>query len=357
MLSNSTIRQSVRGRQFPRQTDDVSLLLILTSIEDATADYLCGLLPAQDVAFLRLDTETFTETGFVEYGIEGATLWYAGRSYSPDAFSAVWYRRPRGVSIRGQFSAAHRLHASREWGASLDGFLAHIDASRWINHPAANARASNKLLQLSMARQGGLAVPETLMSRSIEEARLFFQRHNGRVVLKPLSVGYVEAPDGTLEAQIYTSMLRQEHLYDARLLEQCPTLLQQQIAKVEDVRITIIDDFVTAIGLSPRDGHAPVDIRETDPRQIVYTEVPLPSDTCTQVLHLVKRLGLRFAAVDMIRSEGNQWVFLEINPNGQWAWMDLLGGSKIASGFIAVFRDTMVNIAISRVTQSPPAHA
>jgi hypothetical protein len=29
-----------------------------------------------------------------------------------------------------------------------------------------------------------------------------------------------------------------------------------------------------------------------------------------------------------------EWQFLEINPNGQWAWMDLLGGTEIYELFI-----------------------
>lgn len=323
------------------------MLLVLTSTEDATADYLCTRLQTQSLPFLRIDTDTFAEIGFVEYGTAGVSLWYAARSYTPESFLVVWYRRPCGITVKGQSSAAERLHTSREWGASLDGFLAHIDTRRWINHPAANARASNKLLQLSMARRVGITTPETIVSRSSIEAQLFFQRHNGRVVIKPLSVGYVEAPDGTVEAQIYTSALRQEHLQDAQLLRKCPTLLQQRVEKGADVRVTIVDRLVTAISFTPQEAHAPIDIRETDPHEISYSSVPLPVDICGRLLHLTEHLDLRFAAVDMIWTAENQWVFLEVNPNGQWAWMDLLGGSDIASTFVTAFQSAMAGVSLS----------
>lgn len=323
------------------------MLLVLTSTEDATADYLCTRLQTQGLPFLRIDTDTFAEMGFVEYGSAGVSLWYAARSYTPDSFLAVWYRRPCGIAVKGEFGAAELLHTSREWGASLDGFLAHIDTRRWINHPAANARASSKLLQLSMAHGVGIMIPETIISRSSVEAQLFFQRHNGSVVIKPLSVGYVEAPDGTIEAQIYTSALRQEHLHEAHLLRRCPTLLQQRVEKGADVRITIVDRLVTAISFTPRKAHAPVDIRECDPREVDYACAPLPVDVRARLLRLIEHLELRFAAVDMIWTAENQWVFLEVNPNGQWAWMDLLGGSDIAATFVTAFQAALAGVSLS----------
>ena len=51
---------------------------------------------------------------------------------------------------------------------------------------------------------------------------------------------------------------------------------------------------------------------------------------------LVRSYGLRFAAIDMMVT-GDDWQFLEINPNGQWAWLDLLGGAEIYRSFLEVF--------------------
>ena len=38
-----------------------------------------------------------------------------------------------------------------------------------------------------------------------------------------------------------------------------------------------------------------------------------------------------------IGTDGN-WYFFEINPNGQWAWLDSDGGTNIAGSFIRAFR-------------------
>jgi glutathione synthase/RimK-type ligase-like ATP-grasp enzyme len=39
---------------------------------------------------------------------------------------------------------------------------------------------------------------------------------------------------------------------------------------------------------------------------------------------LVKKLGLEFGALDLIVTPDNEYVFVEINPNGQWAWIQQL---------------------------------
>ncbi len=45
---------------------------------------------------------------------------------------------------------------------------------------------------------------------------------------------------------------------------------------------------------------------------------------------LVRALNLRFGAIDLVRCDGKVW-FLEINPTGEWAWLEHVFGDRIAS--------------------------
>lgn len=314
------------------------MLLILTTSDDATTDYLCRRLLDERVEFVRLDTDLFAETSFVEYrGREVSLIIDEARVYA-SMIRNVWYRRPRGIVIRGVGTEAQRLHTSREWGASLDGFLAEVPQSHWMNHPASNARAGNKLFQLSIAPRFGLRLPETLITRSREEAQNFWISHEGKIVAKPLSVGHVEALDGSIEAQILTSEVCAEHLDNFALLASCPTLLQQRIEKGVDVRVTVVDRQICALAASPQQGTpTPVDIRQDGMSTLVYEPVTLPAEIVSRLLSLCEHLQLRFAAIDLIRSRNDEWFFLEVNPNGQWAWLDLVGASDIARLFTTTF--------------------
>lgn len=43
------------------------------------------------------------------------------------------------------------------------------------------------------------------------------------------------------------------------------------------------------------------------------------------------RLGLRFGALDFLVTPSGEWYFLEVNPNGQWAWIEQETGLPISS--------------------------
>ncbi len=44
----------------------------------------------------------------------------------------------------------------------------------------------------------------------------------------------------------------------------------------------------------------------------------------------MNRLGLRFGALDFLVTPDGEWYFLEINPNGQWAWIEQETGLPIS---------------------------
>jgi len=313
-------------------------LLILTATDDVTADYLCKRVVAHGIPALRIDTDTFSRDGFVEYRSDSIIVRMGDRSFAPEELTNVWCRRPRGILVHGSPDDAGTLHTSREWGAALDSFLCHVATPRWMNHPAANVRASSKLFQLGAARSVGLRVPDTLVTSNSEEALTFFSTCGGRVVAKPLSVGYVERPDGTLEGKIYTTRVLEHYLRDSSLLARCPTLLQQQVTKGVDVRVTAVDQQLVAMYLRPSKGSvAPVDIRRVDASRLVYERAIVPDHVSSRLLQLMSLLDIRFGALDFIETPDGEWFFLEVNPNGQWAWMDLLGASDIAELFVNSF--------------------
>jgi glutathione synthase/RimK-type ligase-like ATP-grasp enzyme len=56
----------------------------------------------------------------------------------------------------------------------------------------------------------------------------------------------------------------------------------------------------------------------------------LPAAIEEKCVALTQRLGLRFGCIDMIVTPEDKYVFLEINPNGQWRWVQELTGMPIA---------------------------
>ncbi len=156
--------------------------------------------------------------------------------------------------------------------------------------------------------------------------------------MKPLGRAYIERPDGDSDSLIYTNPVSESDLHDLTDLVNCPTLFQRAIQKQSDVRITVVDTEFHAIELIAKDdGRQRCDIRRNNMVDVKYRSIRLPEGIAVSLKQLVAHYHLRFAAIDMAVDEDGQWYFFEVNPNGQWAWLDLSGEAAIYKSFIASF--------------------
>lgn len=315
------------------------MLLVLTNSTDATADYLLSKMSAASVPFIRLDTDTLLRGVAFSYVTGRPQIQIANHRYIPDDFSTVWYRRPEHLLSETIPDSPEGKCVRDEWSEALEGFFAHIPRNRWVNYPADNALASRKLEQLTTAQSLGFVVPETCVTQTPAVLRDFFAHHHGEVIVKPLGNAYLERPDNEGDSVIFTNRVKATDLEDLTDLARCPTLFQQAVRKHSDIRITVIDDAIHAVELTANDdsGHQRCDIRRNNMADVTYRTIELPRDKADKLRILMRHYGLRFAAIDMAIAEDGTWYFFEINPNGQWAWLDLCGGTAIYKSFLASF--------------------
>lgn len=287
-----------------------------------------------------MDTDTCTEDWRVSYSLDGPVLTTKLKeNYMPSDISDVWYRRPKALEPPDGTDRNDKSHIAAEWSEALEGVLAHIPADRWMNHPARIATASHKLDQLSRAATHSLSVPQTLVTQDPEEMCRFWKTCDGKVIVKPLALGYIERELPDADSVIYTNIVSESDLDKLDTLHRCPTLFQQMVEKVLDVRITVVDEHVVPIAMrSTVPGEKGIDIRRRNMENVEYSSIQLPDSVRNSILSLLKGYGLRFAAVDMGISDQGEWFFFEINPNGQWAWLDLAGGFDIAAAFVESFK-------------------
>jgi len=63
-----------------------------------------------------------------------------------------------------------------------------------------------------------------------------------------------------------------------------------------------------------------------------YSPVDVPAPVADAVRRLMSALDLRFAAPDFVVSPDGEWHFIgDLNPNGQWAWIEQHTGLPIAA--------------------------
>ncbi len=260
------------------------------------------------------------------------------------AVEAVWWRRPQQPEVSDEIiDPTRRLFAANEAHEALAGLWFSLDA-RWINDPAKDHVAHRKVKQLRVAQEAGLRIPDTLITSDPAAARLFIDRHGYRdVIYKSFSAFETEWRE--------TRLLRPEELQLLDYVRYAPVIFQEYVDAVHDLRITIVGDEIFPAAIHSQETEYPVDFR-MDMHNAAIEEAVLPAGVADRLRDLMRRLGLVYGAIDMRRRPDGEHVFLEINPAGQWLFVEQATGQPIAA---ALARELLVGGA--RRGASEPAVA
>jgi len=121
-------------------------------------------------------------------------------------------------------------------------------------------------------------------------------------------------------------------LADMEKYDVTPCIFQQEIKKKLELRVTVIGKEVFCAQVdSQKSMESRTDWRREKNK---FESFNLPIDVAEMCVSLVEKLGLRFGAIDLILTPDDSFVFLEINPNGQWVWIETETGLKISEALI-----------------------
>jgi hypothetical protein len=235
-----------------------------------------------------------------------------GRTISLSAVKTIWWRRPYSPSDDVTFSEEVRTFVRGEWEHFIGGIEAFVSA-RWVNSPAANRLASRKGLQLVVAQKEGLRVPRTVITNDPEAVRTF-ARENPSLIYKRL--GPAPRPITATKPLLPADLERLDTLCN------CPAIFQEHIEARLDIRVTAIGTNLYAAEIDSQSGESPLDWRFD--HTVPFRPHTLDSETSRRLRTLMQRLGLLYGAIDLRLTPQDEYVFLEINPNGQYLFIELL---------------------------------
>lgn len=253
-----------------------------------------------------------------------------GNRFDLNDVRSVWWRlKPRYLVPQESVSELYNYYfIHREWIQIWDYLTLELSSKFQINDRKFDQLASNKLLQLKLAEAIGFKVPLTLVSNNFDEIGEFINstRHTS-AIFKTLTP-YM-SPDGMLA---YSTIIDTETLGDKRaLVKAVPGIFQEFIAKSFELRITIVGNHVFAARIeSEYSTKTRVDWREDIYNTSLYSEYTLESQFVSQILVLHKEFGLIYGAYDFIVDKNDNYFFLEVNPVGQWMWLEQALGFPIS---------------------------
>lgn len=293
-------------------------VIILSRAADEEANALGVRLAYSGVDYARLDVDRITTPGPFHFSVDDtATTGHVDNTSIDLDYGHVILLRHfdvDGVPIAPE-DPPSRKFLTQEWAHMLQ-VLARTSRATWVNDPD-RIQSLDRLTQLRLARQQGLGVPQTLVATDPYRVLNFAQRFPNGVVAKSLGTHFVEEPS----CQLHSFMPRVLPDLDDDFLAECqhvPTIYQEYIEALQEVRVTIAGDRVLAYAYHKSAPDQPW----TDPSAITPYDHQLPGHVKDSLFRFMEAAGLRLGQIDLLYTANGRYYFLEVNPTGDWLWLE-----------------------------------
>lgn len=302
-------------------------VVVVAEVGDMHADALAAVLRSEhDIEPVRVDTSIFpSTTGSFLLSDRGTRS-----TFGPDDLGgarSVWWRRSPPSTVPQGVNRSHNEYRQAECDGFVEGLLWALPAF-WVNDPGAERVASRKLVQLTAARESGLTVPTTLVTNDPCQATAF-AADRGRVVYKRTGTSRAEFAE--------TRLLGAEDLARLGTIRASPTTFQDYVEAEADLRVVWTPYETRTVRIDSQSGAGWLDSRLDT--SVDFTEVDLDPDVDAALARCMKRLGLVFGVVDLRLGVDGRTYFLEVNPQGQFAYLEFKSGSPMFSALARLLAD------------------
>ncbi|WP_411679671.1 MvdC/MvdD family ATP grasp protein [Clostridium thailandense] len=301
-------------------------ILILTNKEDVTVDFVVRELQRRKISYYRLNTEDIPDKISVNFDLNNNMFELNDKVKDINInllnFDSVYYRRPllNELNYIEKINLQEVNYLRSELGFILEGIYKILRNKYWLNNVYNIREAENKIYQLQVAQEIGFKIPMSVISNQNEEVNKVIEDCNNDCIIKPIKSGNMK--DKNCPKAVFTTKLDKSKFNNINQIESFPLFIQNNIHKQFDLRITVIGEYVFAAQIhSQNNRDSEIDWRRG--RKILeHKNHELPVKIRKMCIELTQKMNLNYSAIDMVLDKDGNYVFLEINPNGQWAWIE-----------------------------------
>lgn len=325
-------------------------ILIITSSDEFSIPPVVTAFEEMRQPYFRLDTDTILASQTVlnlalsDSNFGGEMRLQNGSAISTAHIRSVWFRRPRVPVAVGLFATTEEAEfAESEMSGALWSLYTNLDDVFWMNHPTPSRHVleHNKLLQMKIAAECGLRVPDTIVSNSAGEIIEFCRDHGGAVATKILRKSVFNNTAIRSGGWIYTNIVTLDYLErNADNISSTALMVQEYVPKKVELRVTAVGKRLLTCAIHSQDSErTKVDWRRYDFERVEHEIFNLPEAVERKIMTFMNRCSLSFGAIDLIVTPDDDFVFLEVNPNGQYGWIERLTGLPISRAIAEALAD------------------
>ena len=313
----------------------MSVLIITHSEDNESVARVVEAIARKGGHTIRFDTDRYpTDVRLTAYygssGDERLTLTNEEGEFDLREVDSIWHRRLNlGSRLPAGLDKQLRNASLGEASAAAHGMLASLKAFR-MDHLHHIRRAENKQLQLQVARELGLDIPRTLTTNDPAAVRAFAKSCEGGMVTKMLSSFAIY--DEGKELVVFTNPVKLEDLADLSGLSLCPATFQESIPKSLEIRVTVVGQRIMSASIDSQvSTRATHDWRRDGVSMLQeWNHYQLPAEVEEKILRLMDYFSLNYGAIDIILTPDRKHVFLELNPCGEFFWLERTPGLPIS---------------------------
>ncbi len=310
-------------------------VLIVTKTRDNTADFVLKRMKERRIPFARLNSDAFGREAklLLSYDAAGdhSAVILGKDVIIPDDIGKVWIRRIVRPEMPEIKNSEARLFAEQELEFSLRWYLNYLPC-RFLDKESDLNRARNKFDQLRTAQKLGLEIPVTVIANDSARAKRFADSA-AAVVAKSVAGFGIRRSDGF--EGIYTVEITPDKKEFLDSVSLAPVCFQEKVDKDYELRVTLVGDRIFACKIdSQKSDRTKLDWRRYDIENTPHVSCELDEELNNRLTAMTAHYNIRFASFDLVVTPSGKTVFLEMNPNSQWVWIEELTGMPITDALI-----------------------
>ncbi|WP_298514969.1 grasp-with-spasm system ATP-grasp peptide maturase [uncultured Kordia sp.] len=297
------------------------MILLISSKYDVSTNNVVRWLNYYGINYVRLNTEDFNPLNHFSLSNKSSKLTINDIDIS--TITAVWHRRGRLRHVPNSLNNLGKVtdYLKKEEDSLVKSIETYLRSTKKYIGSYTSEVENYKLEHLMMAKECGLNIPNSIITTSKKDLIGFYNSHS-QIISKDLRYPInIKTSDVSINS-IGTFKVTDELIQG--LDEQfAPIYAQEYIEKEFEIRVFYFERRFFSMGIfSQHDEQTQVDYRNYN-TQIPNRCVPinLPLDIEKQLLSFTDKIKLNTGSIDFIYSTDERYIFLEVNPMGQFDWL------------------------------------
>ncbi len=297
------------------------MIIIFSNKDDTSTNEVINWLDFYSVKYIRFNSSDFLNSKIKINPTNRSFLFnIKGNEIKSSEIKAAWFRRfnilpyiKEGLNIDIEQKNQITKALFQDIDATVEYLFNCIPNKKWLNNPK-NINI-NKLLQLEFAHKIGFKIPKTITTndKDVIKEELLQNKFITKSIDSQLSL---DIENNALLA--YTSSINNDDLTEIPQI--IPSLIQSEIDKDIEIRSFLLGEELYSMAIfSQEDNQTSVDFRKynlTIPNRTIPYKLPL--DIEEKILSFAKYFNLNSGSFDIIKDKKGEYVFLEVNPVGQF---------------------------------------